>query len=76
MSKAKVCSPNMHIGTQDNCKHWERNCFCTSGIFNDDGEMIGEEQSQWGYCSKLDKKFRYVLGTEPPCETTKQTVLI
>ena len=73
---SKKCTPHMHMGTQDNCKHWHRNSFSLRGIFNDDGEMIDEEEAQWGYCDLLDKKFRYILGTEPPCETTRQTVLI
>lgn len=74
--KQRVCSPNMHIGEQDNCPHWHRICFSEWGVFNDNHEMIGDKKGQWGYCDLLDKKFLYVLGTDPACETTRQTTLM
>lgn len=71
----KQCSRDMQIGGRNNCEHWNRICFTECGIFNDNGEMVGEEKAQWGYCAKLDKKFRYVLGAFPPCEPVQTTLM-
>ena len=72
----KECSPNQYVLGDNNCEHWHRNCFHSHGIFDDDGNYIGSAEGQWGYCDRLKSKFLYVLGTEAPCEKTRQTKLM
>ena len=72
----KQCSPNQWVHGEKNCKHWKRSCFHSHGIFDDDGDYIGSAEGQWGYCDYLKKQFLYMIGTEAPCEKTKQTTLM
>lgn len=72
----KECSKNQWVIGETNCPHWTRNSFHSHGLFDDDGEYIGSANGQWGYCDLLNKKFLYILGTEAPCEKTKQTILM
>ena len=72
----KECSPNQWILGEKDCPHWNKICFHGEGVFDDKGEYIGSKDGQWGYCDLLDKKFLYYLGTEAPCEKTKQTTLM
>ena len=72
----KECSQNQWVHGETNCQHWKRNSFHTHGIFNENDEYIGSAEGQWGYCDLLKKKFLYMLGTEAPCEKTKQTKLM
>ena len=72
----KECSQNQWIRGETNCQHWKRISFHSHGVFNDDGEYIGSADGQWGYCDLLEKRFLYLLGTEAPCENTKQTKLM
>ena len=72
----KECSPNQWILGDKNCPYWDRICFHSHGIFDEDGEYIGSAEGQWGYCDLLKKKFLYMIGTEAPCEKTKQTKLM
>lgn len=72
----KECSQNQWIIGETNCKHWKRSCFHSHGIFDETGEYVGSADGQWGYCKLLKKKFLYILGTEAPCEKTKQTKLM
>ena len=76
MNPLKQCSQDQTMGGLKNCKHWKRICFHSHGLFDDDGEYIGSAEGQWGACDLLKKKFIYLIGTEAPCETTKQTKLM
>ena len=72
----KECSPNQWVSGDMNCPHWQRSCFHSHGLFDENGEYIGSQDGQWGYCDLLQKKFLYLLGTEAPCEKTVQTKLM
>ena len=72
----KECSQNQWVQGETNCPHWKRSCFHSHGIFDDNGNYVGSANGQWGYCDLLQKKFLYLLGTEAPCEPTKQTKLM
>ena len=72
----KECSPNQWVRGEKDCPHWQKGAFHAHGIFDEDGEYIGSAEGQWGFCTLLQEKFLYIIGTEAPCEKTKQTTLM
>ena len=63
----KSCNPNMWANMEKKCPYFEHHSF---SIYTD------RTEGHWGRCTKINKTFRYVIGTEPPCEKTRQTTLI
>jgi len=62
----KSCCPNMWINLEKKCEHFEHHSFS----INTDGT-----EGHWGTCTKLNKTFRYVIGTTPPCEPIQTTLI-
>lgn len=62
----KSCNPNMHMGREKECSCFEHHCF---------SEWADGTKGHWGHCTKLNKTFRYIIGTTPPCEPIQATLM-